>query len=285
MAAQIIDGKQLSKALKVELKEKVASCKEKYGTVPKLVAVLVGEDPASQTYVGAKEKAANLIGFESELILKPTTISEADLLTLVDQLNEDQSVNGILVQLPLPKHIDVDKVIDRIAIEKDVDGFHTINVGNLSIGKKSLIPCTPKGIIKMIKSAGFNISGKDAVVVGRSNIVGKPIAQLLLRENATVTITHSRTADLAKHTKNADVLVVAAGRPKMVTAEYVKPGAIVIDVGIHRMDNGKLCGDVDFDSVKEVASHITPVPGGVGPMTIACLMENTYEAFINQLEK
>ncbi|QVK21303.1 bifunctional methylenetetrahydrofolate dehydrogenase/methenyltetrahydrofolate cyclohydrolase FolD [Mycoplasmatota bacterium] len=281
MPATVISGRKLSKQIREELKEKVVQLNAKYGDVPKLVVVLVGDDPASISYVTAKEKGAKYVGFDSELIRKPESISEEELLSLIDELNNDESVNGILVQLPLPKHIDVDKVIDRIALAKDVDGFHPENVGNLHVGRPALLPCTPKGIITMIKSAGLNISGMNAVIVGRSNLVGKPAAMLLMNENATVTITHSRTKDLASHTKNADILVAAIGRAKFITADMVKPGAIVIDVGVNKVD-GKLCGDVDYEPISEIAGFITPVPGGVGPMTITSLLENTLEAFINQ---
>ncbi|XMB86453.1 bifunctional methylenetetrahydrofolate dehydrogenase/methenyltetrahydrofolate cyclohydrolase FolD [Mycoplasmatota bacterium WC44] len=281
MSAKVISGRKLSKEIREELKEKVALVKEKFNDVPKLVVVLVGEDPASVSYVTAKEKGAKYVGFDSELIRKSESITEEELLSLIDNLNNDESVNGILVQLPLPKHIDVDKVIDRIALSKDVDGFHPENVGNLHVGRPALLPCTPKGIITMIKSAGLDINGKNAVVVGRSNLVGKPVSMLLLNENATVTIAHSRTKDLGSVTRNADILVAAVGRAKMITKDMVKPGAVVIDVGVNKVD-GKLCGDVDYDSISEIASYITPVPGGVGPMTITSLLENTYEAFINQ---
>lgn len=281
MPASVISGRKLSKEIREDLKQKVIKVKDEFNDVPKLVVVLVGEDPASVSYVTAKEKGAKYVGFDSELIRKPETITEDELLTLIDELNEDESINGILVQLPLPKHIDMDKVIDRIALSKDVDGFHPENVGNLHVGRPSLLPCTPKGIITMIKSAGIEMSGKSAVVVGRSNLVGKPVSMLLLKENATVTIAHSRTKDLGNVTRNADILVAAVGRAKMITKDMVKPGAVVIDVGVN-MVNDKLCGDVDYEEVIDVASYITPVPGGVGPMTITSLLENTYEAFINQ---
>jgi len=279
--SRVISGRKLSKEIREGLKAEVTKLKEKYNDVPKLVVVLVGDDPASISYVTAKEKGAAYVGFESELIRKSDSITEEELLNLIDDLNKDDSVNGILVQLPLPKHINVDKVIDRISLAKDVDGFHPENVGNLHVGRPALLPCTPKGIITMIKSVGLDITGMNAVVVGRSNIVGKPVAMLLMNENATVTITHSRTKDLKSHTLNADILVAAIGRAKFITEDMVKPGAIVIDVGVNRLD-GKLVGDVDYEAIKEKASFITPVPGGVGPMTITSLLQNTLEAFLNQ---
>lgn len=289
MAAQVISGKQLSKEIREELKAEVVQLKEKYNDVPKLVVVLVGEDPASVSYVTAKEKGAKYVGFESELLRRPDTITEEELLALIDQLNNDDSVNGILVQLPLPKHIDMDKVLDTISLAKDVDGFHPENVGNLHVGRPALVPCTPKGIITMIKSVGLPIEGKSAVVVGRSNIVGKPVSMLLLGENATVTIAHSRTQDLPGLCRTADILVAAVGRAEMIKGDWVKPGAVVIDVGVNRVQKeidgvmkNKLVGDVEFDAAAEVASFITPVPGGVGPMTITSLLQNTLEAFLNQ---
>lgn len=289
MSATIISGKQLSKEIREELKAQVADLKQQYNDVPKLVVVLVGEDPASVSYVTAKEKGATYVGFESELIRKPETITEQELLDLINELNNDDSVNGILVQLPLPKHIDMDKVLDTISLSKDVDGFHPENVGNLHVGRPALVPCTPKGIITMIKSAGLPIEGKNAVVVGRSNIVGKPVSMLLLGENATVTIAHSRTQDLPGLCRTADILVAAVGRAEMIKGDWVKPGAVVIDVGVNRVQKeidgvmkNKLVGDVEFDKAAEVASFITPVPGGVGPMTITSLLQNTLEAFLNQ---
>lgn len=254
----------------------------KYGRVPHLVVILVGENPASQTYVRNKGRAAESVGMRSTTIVKPADISEAELLELIAQLNADDSVDGLLVQLPLPRHISEQKVIDAIAYEKDVDGFHPVNVANLWLGKPCTVPCTPKGVMKMLEDAGVELAGKSAVVVGRSNIVGKPVAKLLLDANATVTIAHSRTADLAAVVRGADVVIAAVGVPKLITGDMVKPGAVVIDVGINRLPDGTLCGDVDFDSVKEKASLVSPVPGGVGPMTIAMLMDNTIECFLRR---
>lgn len=289
MAAQVISGRELSKQIRAELKVEVEKAKAKYNDVPKLTVVLVGEDPASMSYVTRKEKDANEVGFEGELIKKPADTSEEELLKLIDDLNKDESVNGVLIQLPLPKHIDADKVLDYIKVEKDVDGFHPMNVGNLHVGRKAYVPCTPKGIITMIKSAGLPIEGKNAVVVGRSNIVGKPVSMLLLNENATVTIAHSRTKDLPDVCREADILVAAVGRPEMVKGDWVKEGAVVIDVGVNRIQReidgvmkNKLVGDVEYDAAAERASFITPVPGGVGPMTIASLLQNTMEAFLYQ---
>jgi len=292
MPAQVISGRKLSKEIREELKAQVVELKKEYNDVPKLVVVIVGEDPASVSYVTAKEKGALYVGFESILMREPIDISEDALLKIIDDLNKDESVNGILVQLPLPKHIDMDKVLDTISLAKDVDGFHPENVGNLHVGRPALVPCTPKGIITMIKSAGLPIEGKNAVVVGRSNIVGKPVSMLLLNENATVTIAHSRTQDLPGVCKKADILVAAVGRPEMIKGDWVKEGAVVIDVGVNRIQReidgemkNKLVGDVEFDAASEVASFITPVPGGVGPMTITSLLQNTVEAFLNQKNK
>ena len=269
----IIDGKKISQQIKDECKEKVA----KEGLERCLAVVLVGDDPASAVYVGNKKKACEYIGVRSVSHELPADTSEADLLKLVDQLNQDDTIDGILVQLPLPSHIDEDKVIRAISPDKDVDGFHPENVGRLSIGQKGFVSCTPAGVIQLLKRSGVEIDGKNCVVIGRSNIVGKPMALLMLRENATVTVCHSHTKDLKEVCRRADILIVAIGRPKMIDASYVKEGAVVIDVGIHRQENGKLCGDVDFDSVEPVASLITPVPGGVGPMTIAMLMKNVVD--------
>ena len=289
MPAQKISGRKLSKEIREELKQQVAEIKVKYNDVPKLVVVIVGEDPASVSYVTAKEKGALYVGFESVLMKEPIDITEKKLLSIIDDLNKDESVNGILVQLPLPKHIDMDKVLDTISLAKDVDGFHPENVGNLHVGRPALVPCTPKGIITMIKSVGLKIEGKTAVVVGRSNIVGKPVSMLLLNENATVTIAHSRTKDLPAVCRTADILVAAVGRPEMIKGDWIKPGAVVIDVGVNRVKKeidgemkNKLVGDVEFDAAMEVASYITPVPGGVGPMTITSLLQNTLEAFLKQ---
>lgn len=278
--ANIIDGKAISLAIKDEVKALIPGLEEKYGRKPCLCVIIVGENPASQVYVRNKVKAAEYVGMKSLLLRLPEETPEAELLSTIARLNADDEVDGILVQLPLPKHISEDKVIDAIAKEKDVDGFHILNVGSLWVGDKCIVPCTPKGCIHLIKSTGIDIKGKLAVVVGRSNIVGKPVAKLLLDENATVVIAHSRTADLKAITSQADILVVAVGKENVITADMVKPGAVVIDVGMNRNAEGKLCGDVDFAGVSEVAGWITPVPGGVGPMTIAMLMKNTIECFL-----
>lgn len=284
--AKVISGKDLSVKLKTEMAAQVSTFTGKYGRVPHLVVILVGEDPASQSYVKGKAKASEVVGIRNTTILKPAGISENKLLELIAQLNADDSVDGILVQLPLPKHISEDKVIAAISKDKDVDGFHPLNVAALWQKQECTVPCTPKGIIRMLDEAGVEIKGKRAVVIGRSQIVGLPIAKLLLDRNATVTICHSKTADLPSVTREADILVVAIGRARFVTANMVKPGAVVIDVGVNRdTETGKLCGDVDYDAVEPVASVITPVPGGVGPMTITCLMENTIELFLRKMEK
>ena len=280
----IIDGKALSLVVKDEVKAEVPVLEAKYGRKPCLVVIIVGENPASQVYVRNKVKAAAYTGMESRLVELPADISEAALLEQFVALNNDPLVDGILVQLPLPKHIDEEKVIDTIAREKDVDGFHPGNVAGLWLGKKCIVPCTPAGIMRLIDSIGLDHKGKNAVVVGRSNIVGKPVAKLLLDRHATVTIAHSRTADLGAVCRNADVLVLAVGKAKLITGDMVKPGAVVIDVGMNRDEEGKLCGDVDFASAQPVASYITPVPGGVGPMTIAMLMKNTIECFLYREE-
>ena len=274
--ARLIDGKLISTQIKDELKAEVEALKEK-GIVPCLAVIQVGNDPASSVYVNNKKKACAYIGIESLAYELEENISQEELLTIIDELNHNDMVNGILVQLPLPKHIDEEAVIKAIATEKDVDGFHPETVGNMCIGSKGFLPCTPAGVIQLLKRSNIEIEGKECVVIGRSNIVGKPMALLLLRENGTVTITHSRTKDLKEITKRADILIAAIGKPKFVTAEYVKEGAVVIDVGIHRNADNKLCGDVDFDDVVEKVSAITPVPGGVGPMTIAMLMNNCVE--------
>ena len=280
----IISGKELSARLKEEMAAQVAAFPEKYGRVPHLVVILVGEDPGSVSYVTGKAKASEVVGIRNTTIRRPETISEEELLSLIAELNSDDLVDGILVQLPLPKHISEDKVIAAIAKEKDVDGFHPLNVAALWQKQDCVLPCTPKGIIKLLKEAGVEIKGKRAVVVGRSNIVGLPVSKLLLDENATVTIAHSRTEDLPSVTRGAEILVVAIGRPKFVTADMVADGAVVIDVGVNRdPQTGKLCGDVDFAAVEKKASVITPVPGGVGPMTICCLMENTIECFLRKM--
>ena len=274
---KLIDGKVISKQIKDELKEKVAAIKSE-GTEICLAVIQVGNDPASSVYVGNKKKACEYIGIGSLSYELPENTTEEELLTLIEKLNADDKVNGILVQLPLPKHIDEDKVIKTISPKKDVDGFHPMSVGALSIGQPGFVSCTPAGGIQLIKRSGIEIEGKEGVVLGRSNIVGKPMSMLLLRENGTVTVCHSRTKNLKEVCKRADILVVAIGKPKMIDASYIKDGATVIDVGIHRDENNKLCGDVDFDSAKEVAGAITPVPGGVGPMTIAMLMANCVES-------
>lgn len=271
--AKIIDGKKISQEIKDELKERVAALKEK-GVEVTLAVIQVGSNPASTVYVGNKKKACAYVGIKSLAYELPEEMTEAELLELVEKLNKDDSVNGILVQLPLPKHIDEDKVIKTISPEKDVDGFHPESVGKLSIGQKGFVSCTPAGIIQLLKRSDIEIDGKECVIIGRSNIVGKPMAMLLLRENGTVTITHSHTKDLKEVTRRADILIVAIGRTKFVTADYIKEGAVVIDVGMDRDENGKLCGDVDFADVEPKAGAITPVPGGVGPMTIAMLMHN-----------
>lgn len=279
--AKIISGKELSAKLKADIAAQVAEFPEKYGRVPHLVVILVGDNPASVSYVTGKAKASETVGIKNTTIRKPETISEEELLSLIRALNEDDSVDGILVQLPLPKHISESKVIETISKAKDVDGFHPLNVAALWQKEDCVLPCTPKGIIKMLKAAGVGIKGKRAVVIGRSNIVGLPVAKLLLDENATVTIAHSRTENLAELTRQAEILVVAIGRPKFVTADMVSEGTVVIDVGVNRdAETGKLCGDVDYAEVEPKASVITPVPGGVGPMTICCLMENTIECFL-----
>ncbi len=287
MTAQIIKGSEVAKQIREELKQEIAELKEKHNLVPGLATVLVGEDPASQVYVGAKEKTSKVLGIYSERHDLPVDTSEEDLLALVDKLNKDPKIHGVLVQLPLPKHINATRVLYAIDPEKDVDGFHPVNVGKLMIGEPNYIPCTPHGIWQLLMRSGVQIEGAEVVVVGRSNIVGKPIANILIQKqknaNATVTVCHTRTRDMTFHTKRADILIVAAGKPKAITADMVKDGVVVIDVGVNRIGKtaeGKaiLCGDVDFDSVKEKAKAITPVPGGVGPMTITMLMLNTLRA-------
>lgn len=282
----IISGKELSAKLKAEMAERVATFPAEYGRVPHLVVILVGEDPGSVSYVKGKAKASAEVGIRNTTIRRPDTITEDELLGMIAELNADDGVDGILVQLPLPKHIDEDKIIAAIDKSKDVDGFHPLNVAALWQKQPCTLPCTPKGIIKMLKSAGVEISGREAVVIGRSNIVGLPVSKLLLDENATVTIAHSRTKNLGEVTRRANILVVAIGRPKFVKADMVKEGAVVIDVGVNRdPETGKLCGDVDFAAIEPKASVITPVPGGVGPMTICCLMENTIECFLRRIKR
>lgn len=275
--AQIIDGKKISALIKDEVKEECARLYDE-GIEACLAVVQVGDDPASSVYVRNKKRACEYVGIKSASYELPETTTEEELLELVKRLNEDSIISGILVQLPLPSHIDEDKVIQAISPEKDVDGFHPESVGRLCIGEKGFLPCTPAGVIELLKRSGVGIEGKECVVVGRSNIVGKPMALLLLRENGTVTVAHSRTKELKEITKRADILIVAIGKPRFITADYVKEGAAVIDVGIHREEDGHLCGDVDFDDVKEKAAFLTPVPGGVGPMTIAMLMKNCITA-------
>ncbi|MCR5501518.1 MAG: bifunctional methylenetetrahydrofolate dehydrogenase/methenyltetrahydrofolate cyclohydrolase FolD [Lachnospiraceae bacterium] len=275
--AKIIDGKEISRIIREELKEKTEELK-KNGIIPALAVIQVGDNPASTVYVNNKKKACAEIGIESLSFHLPEDISEEELLSKIRELNDDPKVKGILVQLPLPSHISEDLVIETISPEKDVDGFHPVSVGKLLIGQKGFVSCTPAGVIELLKRSGIGIAGKECVILGRSNIVGKPMAVLMLRENATVTVAHSKTADLKEVCKRADILIVAIGKPKFLTAEYVKEGATVIDVGINRDENGKLCGDVDFQDVIDHVSAITPVPGGVGPMTITMLMNNCIEA-------
>ena len=275
----IIDGKQLSQSLKDEMKTEVVELAARYGRKPCLDVIIVGNNPASRSYVRGKIKATEYCGFDGELIELPEEVSEAELLQTIDTLNRKESVDGILVQLPLPKHINEQKVIDAISPEKDVDGFHPENVARLWLNQPCIYPCTPKGIIVLLEKAGVELAGKHAVVIGRSNIVGKPVAKLLLDKNCTVTMAHSRTRNLPALCHEADILVAAVGKAKMVTADFVKQGAAVIDVGINRTEDGHLVGDVDFEAVKDIAGCITPVPGGVGPMTITMLMRNTIECF------
>ncbi len=274
---ELIDGKLISQQIKDECKERCAKLKAE-GKEPALAVILVGSDPASSIYVNNKKKACEYVGIKSLSYELPEETTEAELLKLIDGLNRDDSVTGILVQLPLPKQINEDAVIRAISPKKDVDGFHVENVGALCVGEPGFVSCTPAGIIQLLKRSNVDIAGKNCVVIGRSNIVGKPMALLMLRENATVTICHSKTADLKGICKQADILIVAIGKPRFINSEYVKEGAVVIDVGIHRDENNKMCGDVDFDDVKDHVSKITPVPGGVGPMTIAMLMNNVIEA-------
>lgn len=282
--AQIIDGKRISQEIKDELKEEVAALKA-HGIEGSLAVVQVGEDPASSVYVRNKKKACEYIGLHSLSYELPEETTEKELLDLIASLNENDAVNGILVQLPVPKHIDADKVIRAISPEKDVDGFHPMNVGRLAIGEKGFVSCTPAGIIQLLKRSGIEISGKNCVIIGRSNIVGKPMALLMLQENATVTVAHSKTTDLKAVCKTADILIVAIGKKQFITADYIKEGAVVIDVGIHRGEDKKLFGDVCYEEVEPVASAITPVPGGVGPMTIAMLMSNCVESIHNKMGK
>lgn len=287
MSAKIISGTEVAKAIREELKTEVTELKEKHDIVPGLVTILVGEDPASQSYVSAKNKTAHALGIHSEQITLPADTSEQDLLATVEKYNKDKKIHGILVQLPLPKHINETNVLYAIDPAKDVDGFHPVNVGKMVLGEECFLPCTPHGILELLTRSGVETSGAEVVVIGRSNIVGKPIANLMLQKrkggNATITLCHTRTKDMAAHCKRADIIIAAVGVPKMVTADMVKDGVVVIDVGVNRIGktaDGKaiLAGDVDFDAVKEKASYITPVPGGVGPMTITMLMKNTVQA-------
>lgn len=276
--AKIISGKELSQQIRGELTAETAEFKEKYGITPGLAVVIVGEDPASQVYVRNKHRACIEAGMHSGVYALPTETTAEELLDVVNRLNHDDKIHGILVQLPLPKHLDESLIINSISPEKDVDAFHPVNVGKLTLGEDGFLPCTPAGVIEMLKRSDVEIAGKKCVVVGRSNIVGKPAALLLLRENGTVTVCHSKTANLKEVCCEADIIVSAIGKPKFITADMVKAGAVVIDVGINRLDTGKLVGDVDFDEVEKIASAITPVPGGVGPMTITMLLKNTLEA-------
>ncbi len=277
--AQIINGKQVSKNVREAQKAETEALFQKYGKRPGLAVIIVGEDPASKVYVANKEKACIEVGFHSELYRMPENTTIEELLSLIDRLNKDDKIHGILCQLPLPKHLDEEKVILAIDPNKDVDAFHPVNTGKIMIGNHSFLPCTPAGVMKLIESTGTDISGKECVVIGRSNIVGKPQAMLLLQANGTVTICHSRTKNLKEVTKKADILVVAIGKADFVTGDMIKEGAVVIDVGMNRRADGKLTGDVDFESAEKVASYITPVPGGVGPMTITMLLQNTLTAF------
>lgn len=279
--AKILDGKAVSQRVKNALKDETEKFVEKYGIKPGLAVVIVGDDPASRVYVNSKKKACAEIGYYSEEHALPESTTEGELLSLVEKLNGDEKIHGILVQLPLPKHIDEEKIINAINPKKDVDAFHPVNVGKIMIGNFDFLPCTPAGVMELINEAGIDLTGKNCVVVGRSNIVGKPQAMLLLHKNATVTICHSKTKNIKEITKNADVLVAAVGRAQMFDGDYIKDGAVVIDVGMNRLENKKLVGDVDFESAEKKASYITPVPGGVGPMTIAMLMKNTLTAAKN----
>lgn len=279
----IIDGKQISQTLKDEMKIEVEQLVAQFGRRPRLEVIIVGNNPASRSYVRGKIKATEYCGLDGELVELPEDVTETQLLSEIEQLNNDEKVDGILVQLPLPKHIDEQKVINTIASEKDVDGFHPTNVARLWLNEPCVYPCTPKGIIVLLEKVGIELTGKRAVVIGRSNIVGKPVAKMLLDRNCTVTIAHSRTQNLPALCREADILVAAIGRAKMITADYIKPGAAIIDVGINRTEDGHLVGDVDFEGAKEIAGCITPVPGGVGPMTITMLMRNTIDCFLKRI--
>ena len=277
MTAQIINGKEIAQAVRQEIRKEVEELKEK-GYVPGLAVILVGDNQASQTYVRNKEKACLDLGMHSVLIKKPATLSQEELIENINELNQDDSIHGILVQLPLPNHINEKAIIEAISPEKDVDGFHPINIGRMMTGQSAFLPCTPYGVMVMLQHINYNLEGKHVVVVGRSNIVGKPAGQLMLNANATVTICHSKTKDLAYYTKQADVIVAAVGKRNTITADHIKEGAVIIDVGMNRNDEGKLCGDVDYEGVLNKASYVTPVPGGVGPMTITMLMKNTVQS-------
>ena len=284
MSSVIINGKEIGQEIRTGVATRVQALKEK-GITPGLAVILVGDNPASKTYVANKQKSCEQIGMYSELVKLPEDISEQALLEKIRELNERASIHGILVQLPLPKHINEDKVIQTISPEKDVDGFSPISVGKMMLGQDTYLPCTPYGVMKMLEHAGIDVAGKHAVIVGRSHIVGKPMGQLLLQKDATVTYTHSKTPDLPSFTRQADILIAAVGRANFITSEHIKEGAVVIDVGINRNQDNRLCGDVDFDDVQGIASHITPVPGGVGPMTITMLLENTVQAAEKELER
>lgn len=274
-----ISGKDISLKIKDEIKEEIEKIKEQYPRVPQLAVILVGDNQASQTYVRNKERGCHYVGMDSLVMRHDENFTEKELLEEIEQLNQDENVDGILVQLPLPKHIDENRVLKAIAPAKDVDGFHPENVAQLFLGQHSLVPCTPKGMMVLLDEIGYDLTGKEVVVVGRSNIVGKPVALLCLQRNATVTIAHSKTENLKEVCQRADVLIAAVGKAKMITKDYVKDGAVILDVGINRDENNKLCGDVDYEDVKDKAYAITPVPGGIGPMTITMLLKNTLEAF------
>lgn len=280
----LLDGKSVSKKRNLELKAKIENAVETYKRAPKLAIILVGDNPASLSYVKGKKKACELVGIINEMYHLPANISENELKSLIEKLNDDESVDGILLQLPIAKHLNEDLLIDLISKDKDADGFHVINQGYLYQKKKTIYPATPKGIMTLLDTYNIDVKGMNAVVIGRSNIVGFPVARLLMDQGATITVCHSKTRDVGYHTKNADIVVVAAGRPHMLTKDMVKDGAIVVDVGVNRVD-GKLVGDADFDDLKEKCSHLTPVPGGVGPMTIHSLLENTFELYINHVTK
>ena len=282
--AEIIDGKKVSAQMREQIKSETEKLYQKYGVRPGLAVIIVGDDPASKVYVNNKEKACAQVGYYSEVYRLPEQTEMDELLALIDRLNKDEKINGILCQLPLPKHLDEEQVILKISPEKDVDAFHPMNTGKIMIGDYDFLPCTPAGVMKLIESTGTDITGKECVVVGRSNIVGKPQSMLLLQKNGTVTVCHSKTRDLKEVTSRADILVVAIGKADFITADMVKEGAVVIDVGMNRKADGKLTGDVDFESVSKKASYITPVPGGVGPMTITMLLQNTLTAAKKQLK-